>query len=137
MVSVVLRSGVPVILIPSTAARQVSLTGSDLDRIAGTGRAGQWVATRSRAWLEFWRSDVGLGGFYPFDLMAAAYVRDPRHFRCARVTAWVGDDALVRWFDGGLALLVAQPEGLPVSSNTMAEARYCDVVDVRIDELFR
>ena len=75
--------------------------------------------------------------FAPFDLMAAAYVRDPAHFRCARVTAWVGDDALLGWFDGGAALLVAQAEGAPVSSTASTRVLYCDDVDVRIDELFR
>lgn len=64
-VSVVLNSGVPAVLVPYTAARQVSMTGSDLDRIADVGMAERWVAERSRAWLEFWRSDVGLNGFYP------------------------------------------------------------------------
>lgn len=136
-ISVVLRSGVAIILVPYTAARQVSLTRSDLDRIAGTGRAGRWVAERSLSWLDFWRRDVGLNGFYPFDLMAAAYARDATDFRCAHASAWVGDDALLGWFDGGPALLVAQAERVPVSSITKAEVRYCDVVGVRIDELFR
>ena len=135
-VSVVLASGIPVILIPYTAARQVSITGSDLDRVARTGPAGQWVAERSRAWLEFWRSEAGLDGFYPFDLMAAAYVRDPTHFGCARVTAWVGDDALLPWFGGGPALLVAQQAGLPASTVAATEALYCDRVTARVDELF-
>lgn len=135
-VSVVLASGIPVILIPYTAARQVSMTGSDLDRVARTGPAGRWVAERSRAWLEFWRSEAGLGGFYPFDLMAAADVRDPTHFGCARVTAWVGDDALLPWFGGGPALLVAQQAGLPASAAAATQALYCDRVTARVDELF-
>ena len=135
-VAVVLASGIPVILIPYTAARQVSVTGGDLDRIARTGPAGQWVAERSRAWLEFWRSNAGLDGFYPFDLMAAAYVRDPTHFGCARVTAWLGDDALLPWFGGGPALLVAQQAGSPASVTVATEALYCDRVTVRVDELF-
>ena len=136
-VAVVLASGIPVILIPYTAARQVSMTGHDLDSVAGTGPAGQWVAGRSRAWLEFWRSEVGLDGFYPFDLMAAAYVRDPTTFGCARVTAWVGDDALLPWFGGGPALLVAQQAGLPVSATAAAEVMYCDHVTARVEQLFR
>jgi inosine-uridine nucleoside N-ribohydrolase len=135
-VSVVLASGIPLVLVPYTAARQVSLTGGDLDRIARSGPAGRWVAERSRAWLEFWRSEAGLDGFYPFDLMAAAYVRDPTHFGCARVTAWVGEDALLPWFGGGPALLVAQLTGLPTSSTATAQALYCDVVRVQVDELF-
>ncbi len=135
-VSIVLASGIPVILVPYTAARQVLMTSRDLDRIALSGPAGPWVAERSRAWLEFWRSEAGLDGFYPFDLMAAAYVRDPTIFGCARVTAWVGDDALLPWFGGGPALLVAQQTGLPPTATAASQAHYCDLPRVRIEDLF-
>jgi len=124
-VAAVLASGAPVILVPYTAARQVLMTGSDLDRIARNGPAGAWVAERSRAWLEFWRSEAGLDGFYPFDLMAAAYVRNPAPFACARVTAWVGEDALL-----------PQQAGLPASTTATAQALYCDVPHVQVEELF-
>lgn len=113
------------------------MTRSDLDRVALVGPAGRWVAERSRAWLEFWRSDVGLDGFYPFDLMAAAYVRDPTHFDCARVTAWVGDDAQLPWFGGGPALLVSQKAGPPAFATATAHALYCDVVHLTVGALFR
>lgn len=135
-VSVVLASGIPLVLIPYTAARQVSVTGHDLDFVAHTGPAGQWVAERSREWLAFWRSEAGLEGFYPFDLMAAAYARDPTHFGCARVTAWVGNDALLPWFGGGPALLVAQQGGLPALPTATAQALYCDAVRVNVRKLF-
>jgi len=135
-VSVILASGVPLVLIPYSAARQVLMTGSDLDRVARLGAAGAWVAERSRAWLEFWRSEAGLDGFYPFDLLAAAYARDPKQFACARVTAWVGEDALLRWFSGGPALLVAQQAGQPTSATNTAPALYCDVAHLRVSALF-
>ena len=135
-VAVVLASGVPVVLVPYTAARQVLINSSDLDRVARIGLAGAWVAERSRTWLEFWRSEAGLDGFYPFDLMAAAYVRNPAHFTCARVTAWVGEDPLLGWFGGGPALLVAQDADLPTSSTATGQALYCDVVHLGFDELF-
>ena len=135
-VSVVLASGVPIVLVPYTAARQVSMTGGDLDRVARTGPAGRWVAERSRAWLEFWRKAVGLPGFYPFDLMAAAYVHNPAQFACAQVTAWVDEDPLLPWFGGGAALLIAQSEGLPAPAPVSAQALYCDVARVSVDDLF-
>ncbi len=135
-VSVVLASGIPVVLVPYSAARQVLMTSGDLDRIALSGPAGRWVAERSRAWLEFWRREAGLDGFYPFDLMAAAYVRDPANFGCARVTARVGDDALLPWLSGGPALLVAQQARLPPNATTTAQALYCDVVRLRVEDLF-
>ena len=70
--------------------------------------------------------------------MAAAYVRRPSSFRCACVSAWVGEDALMPWFGGGRALLVsqtarpsgAQPDGAQPDG---AAALYCDVVVAPID----
>lgn len=135
-VSVVLASGIPLVFIPYAAARKVLMTGSDLDHVARSGPSGQWVAERSRAWLAFWQSDVGLDGFYPFDLMAAAYVRDPSHFTCARVSAWMGQDALLPWFGGGPALLVAQQPDLPAPATMTARALYCDVVTETVADLF-
>jgi inosine-uridine nucleoside N-ribohydrolase len=135
-VSVVLASGIPLVFIPYVAARKVLMTGSDLDHVARSGPAGQWVAEHSREWLAFWQSDVGLDGFYPFDLMAAAYVRDPSHFTCASVTAWMGQDALLPWFGGGPALLVAQHPGLPAPASMTANVLYCDVVAVTAVDLF-
>lgn len=135
-VKVVLASGIPLVVIPYDAARRVLMTSSDLDRIARSGPAGKWVAEQSRAWLAFWRSDVGLEGFYPFDLLAAAYVLDSSHFTCARVTAWVGEDALLPWFGGGPALLVAQYAGLPAPANMTANVLYCDVVTLTVVDLF-
>ena len=127
-VSVVLRSGIPLVLLPYSAARQVLMTRSDLDALARTTPVGQWVAHRSRDWLAFWHREVGLNGFYPFDLMAAAYVREPASFRCARVNAWVGEDALLPWFGGGAALLVSQSARPAGATPSGGSALYCDVV---------
>ena len=67
-------------------------------------------------------------------------------FECAHVTAWVGDDALLPWLGGGQALLMAQQAGLPASAPAAENVQiqmsvpvpvlHCDVVHVRIDELF-
>ena len=69
--------------------------------------------------------------------MAVAYVRERAQFGCAQVTTLVGDDALLPWFGGGPALQGTQKQGLPVSANGTAQALYCDVVRVRVDELFQ
>lgn len=122
----VIRAGVPLTLVPYAVARRVLMTEGDLDRVAASGRAGAWVAARSRAWLEFWQRDVGLDGFYPFDLMAAAYVRTPAAFRCAEVKAWVGGDPLFPWFNQAPALLVTQDDTLPEAAPVSAAALYCD-----------
>ena len=53
-------------LVPYPVARQALMTGRNFDDLARNGRTSQWVTERSRAWLEFWRSETGLDGFYPF-----------------------------------------------------------------------
>ena len=68
--------------------------------------------------------------------MAAAYVRDPAQLTCARVTASVGGDRLLPWFDGGPALLLVRLAGLPTASTPTAEALYCDVAHVEVSGLF-
>ena len=105
--SAVLALGVPITLIPYEAARDVTLRGTDLDRLAGASRAASWVAERARPWLGFWKRVVGLDGFYPFDALAAAYVLDPTLFDCATVSAWIARDRRLwgGWF-GPEALLV-------------------------------
>ena len=80
---------------------------------------------------------MGLNGFYPFDLMAAAYARNPAHFRRARVRGWVAPDPILRWFDRRPTLLVTQADGEPATSSPRTEVKYCDFVDVTVDELFR
>lgn len=118
---------VPLTLVPYDAARSVEITAADLDRLAGSGAAGGWIAERSRGWLDYWRTEVDREGFYPFDVTAAAYVRSPQQFRCARVEAWVGDDP--RMFLPLLrpsALLVAQGAEAAAQART---ALYCPSVD--------
>ena len=60
---------------------------------------------------------------------------NPTPFACARVAAWVGKDAMLRWFGGGQALLVAQQTGVPASSTATAQVLCCDVVSVGVGEL--
>ena len=69
--------------------------------------------------------------------MAAAYLREPSRFRCARVSAWVGEDALLPWFGGGPTLLVAQHALPPAAADGAGTALYCDGADVRIASLFK
>jgi purine nucleosidase len=82
-------------LLPYDVATNVEITSDDLRRLAAHGKAGEWLAARARSWLEYWHSDIGREGFYPFDLMAAAYLLAPSLFRCADVQAWVGKDPIL------------------------------------------
>ena len=116
-------------LIPYDAARSVLITEGDLDRLAISGEAPAWVAKRARAWLDYWRRDVGLPGFYPFDLLAAAYIVDPGLFRCAEVHAWVGKDpkSFIPFWNP-MALLVGQERDPIHDAQAMGSLLYCPEV---------
>jgi purine nucleosidase len=107
--SQIIALNIPTSFIPYDAARRIEITASDLDRLAVSGGATSWVAKRARGWQSYWLEEIGREGFYPFDLLAAAYVVEPRQFRCAPVQAWVGADPMLLvplWKP--MALLVGQ-----------------------------
>jgi inosine-uridine nucleoside N-ribohydrolase len=117
---------VPLALIPYDAAAAVEITAEDLRHLAATDGAGAWIAARSRSWLEYWQTQIGRAGFYPFDLMAAAYVTTPGSFRCADVDVWVGTDPV-------LFVPLLRPEGLLVDQRATGiegrAASFCPAVE--------
>lgn len=122
----VLAMHVPITLIPYDAARHIEITGADLDRLAARGGgAHAWVAQRARGWLQFWKDDIGRSGFYPFDLLAAAYVMAPADFQCARVVAGIGKDLLFMAPWRNRALLVTQPPEDLAGARLKRPALYC------------
>ena len=129
-VATLLGSGLRLDLVPYAAARQWPFTPADVAALTTSGPAGAWVAERSLDWLSFWADDVGLDGFYPFDLMAVRFLLAPERFACARVTAWLADDPLLGVFDAPRSLLVSQSADDVPSSPSLpsAQARFCDRV---------
>lgn len=122
----VVRMGLPLVLVPYEAARSVQLGAVDLDRIAASGPAGAWVARRSRDWLKFWKEGIGLEGFYPFDLVGAAFVLAPGQFRCAKASLWVVPTSrLVAWLGFRDSLIVGLAQEKPRQVRAAAEAVYC------------
>jgi len=134
-VQAVLGMRVPLTLIPYAAARNVSLTGRDLARLEAHGGAAAWVATRAQGWLDVWATVIGRDGFYPFDLLAGAYVLAPHHFDCAEVAAWVGeDDTLWAWFSRAQALLVGTVQEQPAEGHTSHTVIYCPQIAATLHE---
>jgi purine nucleosidase len=121
----ILARRIPTTLIPYEVAREVRVGGADLDRMAAAGGASAWVAGQARGWLEFWRTDVGLAGFYPFDAVAAMYVTTPQLFSCARVSASVGEDEVLGW----IGRLIGRSTGLLVrAGDARSTVLYCPAV---------
>lgn len=122
----ILALGLAVTLVPYEAARNVTLSARDLAALNAAGSAPAWVASRARGWLEFWADVVGLGGFYPFDALAAAYALEPALFDCAEVAAWVAKDRKLggRLF-GHEALLVGIERERAAKPRASGKVLYC------------
>ena len=129
-VRAVLTLEVRTTLVPYDAARSIEITPGDLNILASAANAGAWIARRSGGWVEYWRTHIGRSGFYPFDALAAAYVRAPRSFRCASVRAWVGRDPL-------MFIPLLRPEALLVDQERPSEgprgAWYCSALQHGFD----
>ncbi|MGH7527938.1 MAG: nucleoside hydrolase [Gemmatimonadales bacterium] len=122
----VLRLGLPTTLIPYEAAREVSLTAADVARLESGGAAAAWVAARARGWLDFWKEEVGRDGFYPFDLLAGAYLVAPQQFNCAPAAAWVGEDTrLWHLFSSPPALMIGLESERPEEVRASGRVVYC------------
>ena len=108
----VLAMKLPMSFVPYDAARGIELTAADLDRMENSL---PWIVERARGWLDYWRTDIGRAGFYPFDLLAAAYIVEPSLLRCTPVRAWVGEDDRLFW----------APEALLVEPDADGAELYC------------
>lgn len=131
--AIILGMKLPLTLIPYEAARDVMIGQALLDGMASRGGAAAWVAQRSRSWLAYWRETINKPGFYPFDLLASAYLIDPSLLQCAEVSVAVGDDTgVLGWLGfGGLFVVTAdEPAIRPVVTGN---ARYCPEANVGLD----
>ncbi len=107
----VLTSGVPVQLVTYEAARDVELTSAILDTLEQQDSVGTFIARRARAWLDWWQTDIGRDGFYPFDLVAAAAILAPDALACAPVNVRVARDWKVGRVWGPMSLLIEPATG--------------------------
>ena len=103
----------PVTLIPYDAASQVIITRTDLEEFARRGPAFASLAAKSQGWLTFWNNEVGLPGFYPFDLVAAGYLAHPALFDCAQTDAGIAREWTF-WLIPHQSLLVPAPDATPL-----------------------
>jgi inosine-uridine nucleoside N-ribohydrolase len=131
-VSSVLAMNLPMTLIPYDAALGTLVTSVDLDLLARRGRSFAWAAQTARDWLAFWKSDVGLPGFAPFDWMAAAYLENPKLFDCAEVNALVTREWAF-WLLPRSNLVVQPP---PFGDGTTpSQVLYCPSASVAVHDL--
>lgn len=127
-VTAVLAMHLAVTLIPYDAATQTLITGADLGNLADQGPAMAGVSHTARDWLAFWKDDIGLSGFYPFDWVAAAYLVRPDLIDCAVTRARVAREWTF-WMVPHKTLLVGR------DGDTDAGVMYCPQTARRLHDV--
>jgi inosine-uridine nucleoside N-ribohydrolase len=84
---VVLRSAVPVTLVPYEVAEKISIQSKDLAILNEGEPQAQWLAKISKPWLDFWQTSLQADGFYPFDSLAVGLLTMPNLFACEKIPA--------------------------------------------------
>lgn len=74
----VLRSKIPLTLVPITTAARLTVDRADLRELERSGEAGDYLSRRSRIWLWFWTSFVKTKGGPIFDVVAIIPATKPR-----------------------------------------------------------
>lgn len=77
-VAQLLRSRIPVTLVPVQTAAQLSVKAEDLDAMRASP-AGDFIQKKSRFWLWFWTKFVGTEGAPIFDAAAILAAAEPKH----------------------------------------------------------
>ena len=131
--ALVAEMGLPMTLVPYEAARNVTVNSTVLAHLADRGGAAEWVAQQARPWLTYWREDIGRDGFYPFDLIAAAYVVQPSLLRCADVPIVVQNDDWVFGWLGFRGLFVESKKDSASREVASRAARYCPEVSEHLE----
>lgn len=88
---IILDAEIPLTLVPFEVSSKILLTPSDLNHWAKSSDLSRWLRRQSEQWLRFWRDGFGVNGFYPFDLVAVAYVVDPNLLQCEPVQLQIID----------------------------------------------
>jgi purine nucleosidase len=131
--ALVAEMGLPMTLVPYEAARNVTVNSTVLAHLADRGGAAEWVAQQARPWLTYWREDIGRDGFYPFDLIAAAYVVQPSLLRCTDVPIVVKDDEWVFGWLGFRGIFAESRKDSASREVVSRAARYCPEVSEHLE----
>lgn len=124
----------PMTLVPYEAARSIVLGPPVMEKMEERGGAAAWVARHTGSWLSYWREDIGREGFYPFDLVAAAYVAQPSLLHCADVTVAIEKDTWLFGWLGFRGLFALSKEESALRPFVSRPALYCPEVSQDLEQ---
>ncbi len=125
---VLLRSGVPTVLLPYEVASKVIIMPQDLDELAKAGGEALWLSNLSQDWMSFWRKSLKTSGFYPLDSLAVGYATMPDYFKCEILPALI-ERKRSRFVESRDNLLVSK------KLNSQTFVTFCYDVDLRFKSL--
>lgn len=88
----ILRTKIPVLLVPVSVAQHLTLTHDDLRRLAASGASGSYLSSRSRTWMWFWRNIGGADGAPVFDAAGVVALFKPNFLITGARYAGVNSD---------------------------------------------
>lgn len=84
---VLLDAHVPIVLAPWEISSKVWLRAEDLDKLEQGAADVQYLVAPARDWLAWWKENIGVDGFNPFDTLAVGYVLAPSQMHCGKENA--------------------------------------------------
>jgi pyrimidine-specific ribonucleoside hydrolase len=117
---VVLKSGIPLTLLPFEIASKVTITTDDLKKMGNNGESAKWLSENSKGWIDFWVKQFETEGFYPFDCLAIGYQIMPQEFKCETIPAQI------KWRRS----IVVNRSELQVSHNLKLDIKVTYCIDV-------
>jgi len=84
---VLLDSHVPIVLVPWEISSKVWIRAADLARLRRGGPDARFLSEPASDWLAWWRENIGVDGFNPFDTLAVGYLTSPDLIHCQRADA--------------------------------------------------
>ena len=79
---VLLEANVPIVLAPWEISSKVWLTGDDLQKLQQGPASVQYLLPPAMDWLAWWKENIGVDGFNPFDTLAVGYLLAPTRMAC-------------------------------------------------------
>jgi purine nucleosidase len=107
--AIVMRTKVPVTLVPYVAGIRHAVTDDDLRTLSRMGGVAGWVSRRSWGWLNFWKRYVGRSSFAPFDLVMAVAAGEPGSATCTREHIAIRRDKAINSWGGPISVLFVGP----------------------------
>ncbi len=77
---VLLENEIKVVLCPFEISSKVLITQDDLNELSKADPASQWIAEKSKPWIQQWEQ-IGEKGFHPFDILASHYLIAPEDIK--------------------------------------------------------